>query len=517
MKHFSTLLLLFIGQFIFAHNHYSHNSPNSHQNLRHWQIGQHQTIDASFSMLKDGKVFLEDEQEHLVAYPLSALSKTDQAYILAKNQQITQINRQITHKLQVPTLAPVYRFNYWVLVLVFGAMMMSSLLYVVAKRRQRKWLCGALTLGVIGTLCSFKSVQSTDIAFLNSAFIPFMPNVHTSWDGTYFYVHSLGIPSHPMMSGITNWQQQVPVPQCYTNNNAWSIPLNPVVAPTPTPTASNFFKGAIAVAANGVPIFNALNNTGTDSYLAGELDHFGGHCGRADDYHYHIAPLSLDSITTDIIPIAFALDGFAVYAGLEPDGSAMATLDANHGHYGSNGVYHYHGNLTYPYMIGNMVGVVTADASGQIVPQAASHPIRSAQTPLPGAAITNCQANGSNGYILTYTNTAQTYTITYSWTSGGQYTYLFTSPTGNTTTQTYTGFTPCAVPANCLFSPLLSGIAVACSNNTYTYSVPAGATGTTYYWTATGGSIASGQGTNSIQVQWANGTVGTVKVVQSNP
>lgn len=61
MKHFSTLLLLFVGQFIFAHNHYSHNSHNSHQNLRHWQIGQHQTIDASFSMLKDGKVFLEDE------------------------------------------------------------------------------------------------------------------------------------------------------------------------------------------------------------------------------------------------------------------------------------------------------------------------------------------------------------------------------------------------------------------------------------------------------------------------
>ena len=31
----------------------------------------------------------------------------------------------------------------------------------------------------------------------------------------------------------------------------------------------------------------------TDTVVAGELDKWGGHCGRADDYHYHIAPVHL--------------------------------------------------------------------------------------------------------------------------------------------------------------------------------------------------------------------------------
>jgi len=45
-------------------------------------------------------------------------------------------------------------------------------------------------------------------------------------------------------------------------------------------------KGAVAIAPNGVPIFNPLNNTGEDAYAIGELDQWGGHCGKADDYHY---------------------------------------------------------------------------------------------------------------------------------------------------------------------------------------------------------------------------------------
>jgi len=52
---------------------------------------------------------------------------------------------------------------------------------------------------------------------------------------------------------------------------------------------------------------------------------------------------------------------FALYGSKEPDGSPMQPLDANHGHFGSNGVYHYHGTTTYPYSIGKMVGKVTLD------------------------------------------------------------------------------------------------------------------------------------------------------------
>ena len=145
----------------------------------------------------------------------------------------------------------------------------------------------------------------------------------------------------------------------------------------------------------------------------------------------------MDSINADILPIAFALDGFAVYAGKEPNGLIMNTLDANHGHY-LNGVYHYHATLTYPYAIGNMVGVVTKDATDQIIPQAQTMPIRPAGNPLAGATITNNQPNGTNGFNLTYKLNNQNYNINYSWTAAGAYTFNFVSPTA-TTTSNYTG------------------------------------------------------------------------------
>lgn len=69
----------------------------------------------------------------------------------------------------------------------------------------------------------------------------------------------------------------------------------------------------------------------------------------------------------------------------------------------------------------------------------------------------------------------------------------------------------CCVPP----TPIISGAAASCLNNVATYSVPAVA-GDTYLWTVTGGTIVSGQGTSSIQVQWNNGTQGNVQVQQSH-
>ena len=50
-------------------------------------------------------------------------------------------------------------------------------------------------------------------ATIASAFAPFAPKVKTHWDGDSFYVESDGMALHPMMVGITAWQQQVPLPQ----------------------------------------------------------------------------------------------------------------------------------------------------------------------------------------------------------------------------------------------------------------------------------------------------------------
>jgi len=295
-------------------------------------------------------------------------------------------------------------------------------------------------------------LTTTDPAFVNSAFAPFSSTVSTSWDNTYFYVNSKGIPNHTMMVGISShgWQQQVPIPQCYVGTNAWSIPLNPVIATSPIAIDNvHFTRGAIAIAANGIPIFNYHTNTGVDSFIDGQLDNYGGHCGRGDDYHYHIAPMHLITLgqTTSNLPIAFSLDGFAVYGNLEPNGDPMAALDANHGHYGTNNVYHYHGTATAPYMIANFVGQVTEDATHQLIPQASAHPVRTENwTPLSGASITSCTANTTNnGYDVSYTlNGVSGYATNYSW-NGTTYTFKYVTPTGTTTTN-YNGFAQCAVP-----------------------------------------------------------------------
>jgi hypothetical protein len=271
--------------------------------------------------------------------------------------------------------------------------------------------------------------------------MPFKAFVTTRWDNNYYYVASGGMPQHNMMVGITSWQQQVPIPQAYTGSNSWSIPLQPAYADVPLSTRTNLMKGAVAIAINGIPIFNAYNNRGVGSYLTGELDNWGGHCGRADDYHYHAAPLHLSS-AAGLNPIAFALDGFAVYGSSEPDGSAMKSLDTCHGHVGTNGVYHYHGTSNYPYVVGAMRGKVTLDPAtpapeNQVLPQAFASPVRPALTPLNGATITAFESTGTNAYKLTYRRGTKFGYVEYSWDATNRYTFRITDTSGVVTTNDY--------------------------------------------------------------------------------
>ena len=385
-----------------------------------------------------------------MSYPLTALAAEDAAYVKSKAASIRALNGQL-NPVRDNTQATAGITKMW-LAAVLSLLLAGALVFLVTYKGKRflhpeklRYAYPVLAVGIVTSLFGFskayKKTTVTNPYFIDSAFAPYRTNVHTRWDSTWFYVESYGIGAHEMMAGIVSWQQQVPIPQCYTGANAWSIPLNPVLAATPMQTAHHFFRGAIAIAANGVPIFNALTNTGVDAYLDGQLDSFGGHSGRADDYHYHTAPLHLQSLA-GTKPIAFALDGYAVYGTVEPNGTPAVALDTNHGHFWA-GVYHYHGTMTYPYMIGNMVGRVTEDTTFQIIPQAAARPVRPGQTPLPGAVITHCQQVGTNGYKLTYTLSGISDTVSYSWTTGGIYTFNFISPTSGTTTQTYTGFIPC--------------------------------------------------------------------------
>lgn len=424
--------------------------------LKHWLVEkENKFVEGSFYMYKNGNVFIEDANDNIINYPLAYFSKADQTFALKKAEWVKELN----YNRLVPETGKVEKksaFDIKFLVVVLILFGIGFYFFRVRDKTKSKYLIPILAVGVGMTLFSFtanviKSLQSiTDPLFVDSAFTPFKPNVYTHWDANYFYVESIGIPTtHSMMTGITSWQQQVPIPQCYIGNNPWSIPLNPVLAATPIPVSpSHFTRGAIAVAINGIAIFNPYTNTGADAFLTGQLDNWGGHCGRADDYHYHIAPMSLYNFTSPTSPIAFALDGFAVYGNLEPDGAAMAPLDSNNGHFGTNGVYHYHGVAAAPYMIGKMVGLVTEDSTFQIIPQPHANPIRPSGTPLNGAVITNCKPNtANNGYTLSYTLSGNTDSIVYNWNTSGLYTFKFYTIAGSTTS-TYNGFSPCLVPTS---------------------------------------------------------------------
>ena len=371
-------LFLFVTKIAIAHPG-GHYLPNDVFNT--WTLASGRTIEGNFLMAHDNTIVLEQKGGGRITVFVDLLSDQDKALALFKIRKYNTLNEQV-------------RVN-----------------------------------------------QPADLSLLELAFEPYQPTVTTSSDENYFYVSSRGIANHPMMIGITSWQQQVPIPQNYSGSNAWPIPLRPVLAETPMSTRNNFMRGAIAIAVNGIPIFNALNNRGEDAYLIGELDNWGGHCGKGDDYHYHTAPLHLSAISL-LKPIAFALDGFAVYGEKEPDGSAVLPLDECHGHFAANGLYHYHGTKNYPYRIAAMRGKVNTDnktpaPENQILPQAFTAPVRPPLKPLRGAVITNCVATANNAFSITYKIAGKNGSVNYYWDEKNSYYFTFIDTDGNQTTASY--------------------------------------------------------------------------------
>ena len=280
-----------------------------------------------------------------------------------------------------------------------------------------------------------KTVAPTALPRAAAAFQAFAPKVHVRADANFLYVESDGMPAHNMMVGITAWQQQVPLPQPYTGANAWRIPLHPVPAQTPASIKNRFLRGAIALAANGIPIFNPQNNRGEVSADIGELDQWGGHCGRADDYHYHAAPLHLQTVLGREQPIAYALDGYAIFGLTEPDGSAPASLDAFNGHTTTALGYHYHASLKYPFINGGFHGEVV-ERDGQVDPQPRAGGVREALQQLRGARITGFTAKDKS-YSLKYELGPETRFVNYTLLDGGAVKFDFVDGRGQTRTETY--------------------------------------------------------------------------------
>lgn len=415
---------------LFAHEG-GHGQP-----IRVWLIDDNSVV-AEFVKYEDQQVFLMDTNHTIASYRLSTLTKKDQELVLKKHLKTVAIN-QTSNNARVS-----YNSKFKLLGLAALALLFFG--WLLFFFRKKKLYLTTSALGVTTLIffaCEKNNVSSilplvpaNDVHFMTNLFGNFS-KVDTDSDDEWFYVASDGLPEHDMMVGITNWQQQVPVAQEYTGNNRWAIPLQPVLSDNPLSTETNLLKGAIAIAANGIPIFNPLNNRGEDANVIGELDQWGGHCGRADDYHYHLPPAHLQSIVGAGNPIAYAVDGFPIY------GTTTDELDDCLGKFNADGSYQYHTIADYPYFIAKMKGEVSLDPTtsapeNQVIPQAMTQEIRPAKTPLQGAEITNFVTNSSSSYSLTYTLNGSNYVINYFWDQNGLYTYEFVNPDGSSTVETY--------------------------------------------------------------------------------
>jgi len=258
------------------------------------------------------------------------------------------------------------------------------------------------------------------------AFVAFEDEIGLSWDAEHVYIESDGLPAHPMMKGITAWQQQVPLPHDFTDKQAFKIPLKPTYLEQPGELT---LKGPIALAVNGVPIFHALTQSGKDAYAGGELDQWGGHCGRADDYHYHIAPAHLQKKAGKGNPVAFALDGYPIHFA---DPERDKPLDECHGYMDDNGQYRYVGTLEPPYVMAKFRG--KADLEGRPRTQ----PSRPHLPPLRGATITDFEGTPMDGATLTYQLGGSTNVIAYQIDpAAAKLTLTFTDQQGNSRTETH--------------------------------------------------------------------------------
>lgn len=430
MKKLLTLTILFLSVQIFAHEG-GHgistkiwNFTNSEMNLK-----------AEFIEKIGEKVYLMNDQHKVISFDISEFTNQEQQYILNKSDWINNKNTlQIEYQL--------FSINYSRLLVYLGfALVLFSFFLFKKKRTNKVFIYSVLGFILMITGCnsqtSSKGVKmaKNNIAFLESIFGVF-DKVNTRYDEKYFYIESNGLPKHEMMTGITNWQQQVPINHNYLGNNAWAIPLQPELAKTPLSTKDNFMKGAIAIAVNGIPIFNPLNNRGEDANAIGELDKWGGHCGRADDYHYHLPPTHLQKKVGNNKPIAYALDGFPVY------GETNQPLDEYLGRFTSDSTYQYHAIKTYPYLIASMRGKValnprTKAPENEIMPQAKTKGVRPALRPLRGAKIIDFKNLNPNQYSLKYEVESMIHTINYGWDNNGDYHFEFIDPDGSITNSTY--------------------------------------------------------------------------------
>jgi len=277
----------------------------------------------------------------------------------------------------------------------------------------------------------------------------FNQNVGVTCDDEYAYIASNTYPDHDLMNGITGTNEQIPVP---ATNYASPVKLTPKFSSVLTT-----IDAAVGVAVNGVPIYDYSSqgeidlynyNVDSDTYVLGQLDNCGGHAGRGDDYHYHVAPTcmiaSMKNQGDDAI-IGWGFDGYPLYGNNNPDSSEIIEggLDVCNGQIDDVFGYRYHTSTKPPYIIQCLVGEVDTGILPRVSPLGGDKTgARANLTPPQGGVDNLTHSIADDGSrTMTYSHNGSDYYVTFSPSSTQDYCYDFEQKTvssgGNIETGTF--------------------------------------------------------------------------------
>ncbi|WP_022951113.1 YHYH protein [Leucothrix mucor] len=261
----------------------------------------------------------------------------------------------------------------------------------------------------------------------------FNKSVTVTCNEEYAYVASSTYPDHEVMTGITGTNEQIPVPAI-----GYAAPIK--LAPKKADTVTTI-DAAVGVAVNGVPIYDyssqgeldvSTYDAKHDTLVLGQLDICGGHSGRGDDYHYHVAPTCMiDAMKNkgDDAIIGWGYDGYPLYGDKNPDGTEIAAgaLDACNSQADDQFGYRYQTSATPPYIIQCLVGEVDTSKLPRVSPLSGDiQKIRADLRP-PQGGVENLKhiASEDGSRTMTYSYQGEAYFTTYSPSAEGENCYDF--------------------------------------------------------------------------------------------
>ena len=212
-----------------------------------------------------------------------------------------------------------------------------------SKNTTTNTIASTTTIPVTTTVLASGVITLVKSLCLSATYTAQVTNLGCSADSINFSSTGLPLSTNTKMVGITGTNQQYPRPHSYQ----FTFPLTPGASASPTTPDS----GAIGVAINGVPLFSPWDQAAVRNHTLdmGELDICGGHAGRGDDYHYHIAPKCLidtlgeKHVDESKLPVGIANDGNPILAlgWFRTSNNVESKLDSCRGMKDTNGVYFY--------------------------------------------------------------------------------------------------------------------------------------------------------------------------------